>query len=232
MTVQDAIKLAATVLTSIGGAGLIIFSLSNWLGKVWANRLMVRESAEYERELKKLEAQYERELKKLEAQLTQKNQITLEAERAKYSLTLEELKAQLVKSNEEELSKLKSNIDIQRHTTLQEYQDKLSIYRMVGEIVAEVLANLSNVSTGQPLPEIQHDAFYRSYLKAYGYMAMLAPQPVMDSFDRLADCLLELVSGEATYDWERIRELVLDVLNQIRIDIGIDKSSIKYEGRL
>jgi hypothetical protein len=38
----------------VGGAGAIIFGLANWLGKVWADRLMQRETAAHSRELEKL----------------------------------------------------------------------------------------------------------------------------------------------------------------------------------
>lgn len=50
----ETFKLITALLGSIGGAGIIILVLSNWLGKVWANRLMQRERAEYEKELEKL----------------------------------------------------------------------------------------------------------------------------------------------------------------------------------
>jgi len=44
------------IITATGGAGLIILGLSNWLGKVWANRIMDAEKAKYHNELETLRA--------------------------------------------------------------------------------------------------------------------------------------------------------------------------------
>lgn len=40
------IELAGAILFSIGSAGAILFALSSWLGKVWANRLLEKERNE------------------------------------------------------------------------------------------------------------------------------------------------------------------------------------------
>jgi hypothetical protein len=37
---------AVAILASVGGAGVVLFGLSSWLGKVWASRIMEREKAE------------------------------------------------------------------------------------------------------------------------------------------------------------------------------------------
>ncbi|MHB1495516.1 hypothetical protein [Acidithiobacillus sp.] len=39
-------ELAGTILFSIGSAGAILFALSSWLGKVWANRILEHERNE------------------------------------------------------------------------------------------------------------------------------------------------------------------------------------------
>lgn len=41
---------------SLGGGALIVLALSNWLGKVWANRLMASETARHSQELERLRA--------------------------------------------------------------------------------------------------------------------------------------------------------------------------------
>jgi len=46
----------AAIITATGGAGFIILCLSNWLGKVWANRIMDAEKAKYQNELETLRA--------------------------------------------------------------------------------------------------------------------------------------------------------------------------------
>ena len=54
MTIQDYISIAAITLTSLGGGGVIVFALSNWLGKVWANKLMLSEKQKHAKELEEL----------------------------------------------------------------------------------------------------------------------------------------------------------------------------------
>ncbi|HCM1039124.1 TPA: hypothetical protein N2810_004642 [Vibrio parahaemolyticus] len=51
---DEYIKIGATIIAALGGSGAIILGLSNYLGKIWANRLMVKEKAGHDRELEKL----------------------------------------------------------------------------------------------------------------------------------------------------------------------------------
>jgi hypothetical protein len=42
-SVTDVFAVAAAVIASLGGGGLLIFAMSSWLGRVWATRIMERE---------------------------------------------------------------------------------------------------------------------------------------------------------------------------------------------
>jgi len=57
MTIEDIFKVAAAVIISTGGAGAILFGLSSWLGKVWANRILENEKAKHRVELEEFKAQ-------------------------------------------------------------------------------------------------------------------------------------------------------------------------------
>jgi len=54
MSAHELFELSGAVLASLGGGAAIIFGFSSWLGKVWANRLMTKEKAEYAQELESL----------------------------------------------------------------------------------------------------------------------------------------------------------------------------------
>ena len=54
MELKEVLELSGVILGSLGGAAVIIFGFSIWLGKVWANRLMTKEKAEYAQELESL----------------------------------------------------------------------------------------------------------------------------------------------------------------------------------
>lgn len=51
---KDIIQVASVMLFSLGTGGAIVFALSSWLGKVWANRLMAAETAKHSQDLERL----------------------------------------------------------------------------------------------------------------------------------------------------------------------------------
>jgi len=57
---KEVIQTALAILGSVGIGGAIVAALSSWLGKVWAERLMAKESAKYREELERLTKQLER----------------------------------------------------------------------------------------------------------------------------------------------------------------------------
>jgi len=40
MTVKDTLEIGASVVASLGGGGAIVFGLSNYFGKIWADRAL------------------------------------------------------------------------------------------------------------------------------------------------------------------------------------------------
>lgn len=51
METVDIIKIGTSILTSLGGASLIILAFSSWLGKIWANRILEAEKNKFSAEL-------------------------------------------------------------------------------------------------------------------------------------------------------------------------------------
>jgi hypothetical protein len=196
MTFSDIFKLAASILVSTGIASVIIFGMSNWLGKVWANRILEREKNKFRQEL-------------------------------------EELRVKLKHESEEKLSTLECELGIFREKFLKTHQDKLQIYRLIVDIVSSFLGNFQAYMVGKfprEEAEIQVLVFNKERLKAYGYLSMLAPQKVMDSYDSLVDELLNMLDGKP-YDWPSIRDLSLKMANAIREDLGVDSAPISYRGK-
>ncbi len=197
MSLVESINVALAVIFSIGGGGVIVFSLANWLGKVWADRLMQRE-------------------------------------RAEHSENLEQLRAQLKHDSDLQLGEIKNNLEIYKEKHLKGHADKLATYRLVVDVVVELLGELDQMKiTGRPPADAaaRWDRFNRSRMRAYGYLAMLAPQTVMDTHDALMDHLFEVASGHKDYVWPDVRNLAINLLNEIRRDIDIGPTSIEYRGR-
>lgn len=132
-----------------------------------------------------------------------------------------------------DLDRFRSDLKIEVAKRVGVHQDKLVIYRAVTDTVVELLADLNAAYQGER-DSAEVKAFAATFdlrrMKLYGYLGMVAPQEVMNSHDAVMDHLLAVVHGEQAYDWEPIRELVLDHLNAIRVDLAIDKSPIAYHG--
>ena len=79
MNTEQAFEIAQAVLVSVGGASFILFVLSNWLGKVWANRLMTEERAKHESDLAELKAKLQKEAEHSNHLLMQKISLYKEA---------------------------------------------------------------------------------------------------------------------------------------------------------
>lgn len=43
MSWQDILKIIATAIASVGGAGAIVWALSSFFGKIWANKLLEKQ---------------------------------------------------------------------------------------------------------------------------------------------------------------------------------------------
>jgi cell division protein FtsB len=198
MDALEILKVGMAIIGSSGLAGMVIFGLSNWLGKLWANRLMENEKAAHQRELEKL-------------------------------------RAELQQANEKDVSKLKSELEIYKEKHLKGHEDKITIYRMVADTVAEILGDFDRLSYEQkPLNQNPDgfDKFNRNRMKVYGYISMFAPQEVMDALDQLFDHLLLVAYGREQYEWSGIRSLALNLLNEVRKDIGFNPTPIEYRGNL
>lgn len=54
-----AFEIAQAVLISLGGGGLIVLVLSSWIGKIWAQRILLGEKQEYEKQLTEFKSKLE-----------------------------------------------------------------------------------------------------------------------------------------------------------------------------
>ncbi len=65
-TISD---LIAKIVLYLGGGAVIVFALSSWLGKVWANRILEKDKVKYKKEFEKIKNVYDQELEKYKDQL-------------------------------------------------------------------------------------------------------------------------------------------------------------------
>ncbi|EHU9469880.1 hypothetical protein ACTNIH_004742 [Vibrio parahaemolyticus] len=134
-----------------------------------------------------------------------------------------------------ELETTKRELDLAKDKLLSTHNDKVAIYRMVIDTVAEILSTFDawherEISAKESQQAFQ--SFNRNRIKLYGYIGMLAPQNVMDAQDRLIDHLLLVHHQNAPYDWREVRKLAIALINEVRKDMGIDTNPISYNGVL
>lgn len=133
------------------------------------------------------------------------------------------------------LEETKRELDVLKEKTLRFQNDKILAYREITEIIAKLLAIMDAENgriVGWDTDKGPVHEFNEQRLKLYGYLAMLAPQAVMDAQDDLVDHLLLTASGDVDYKWSEVREKVLFLLNAVREDIGLAAGSIVYKGKL
>lgn len=198
MDITGAFRVATAVIVALGGGGAIVLALSNYIGKIWADRLMERDRYEHAKELAKLRADLA----------------------AEHSRSLEELRATM-------------SMDITKR--LGAHQDKVVLYRSVADIVLDMVIQLhvaqrENRLPADPASQVVLD-FERKRLHAYAYLAMFAPQAVMDRYDAIIDHLLAVLGAETPFNFATVRELGLNMINEARTDLGIDPSPIEYRGQ-
>ncbi len=63
----NAFELAFAIITGLGGGGAIVFALSSWLGKVWANRILEKEKSEHAKEIEHYKSELKKELQRINA---------------------------------------------------------------------------------------------------------------------------------------------------------------------
>lgn len=134
-----------------------------------------------------------------------------------------------------QLESTKRELDVVMQTTLRFQNDKILTYRIVIDMVARLLAALDAHQSGrlvEPAAGARFDEFNEQRIRVYGYLAMLAPQSVMDAQDSLVDHLIRVGNGSLAYEWAEVREKALLMLNAVREDIGIGKDPITYNGEL
>lgn len=156
----------------------------------------------------------------------------MEKDKLEHALELEKLSSELKRKSDEQLASVTHELEILKSAHIQEHTDKLTIYRTAIEMVSTLLAKLELIVLGKrpALNPSELELFENERLRIYGYLGMLAPQEVMDANDNLMDLLLSVMHDKRQTDWLTVRGRALDLINAMRRDIGLDKTSIQYNG--
>lgn len=67
MNWQTVLEIVAAAIASVGGAGAIVWALSSFFGKMWANKLLEKQKAEYQKDIEQYKSALSRELENVKA---------------------------------------------------------------------------------------------------------------------------------------------------------------------
>lgn len=157
----------------------------------------------------------------------------LSNESAAHQQRLKELESNLRHQVDTQLARLQSELGTLKEKTLKAHADKIACYSFAIDGASKLLADLSATSTGvRGAPTFQDSfaEFDRSRIRAYGHMALVAPQSVLDAYDALVGYFLDVNEGRQQANWAKARELALAWINAARMDIGVDPSPVSYRG--
>jgi len=150
-----------------------------------------------------------------------------------YDLQIARVQAELIKENNEVHSRLLHELDIIRNKEISGHKDKIMIYRLAVDIFADLYVGLQQAVRNQTFNAELIDKYNYGWVKCYGYLSMLAPQEVMDSFDQLNDYILNIINGRSPIQpWPVTRQYALNFLNSVRKDISLAQSPVEYRGEL
>ncbi len=169
----SAFEIAQAILLSIGGGAVIVFTLSSYLAKIWAQRILQNEKTKHDKDI----AQF-------------KNQL-------------------------EELARVHSV----------NYLQKIDLYKLVSNPIVELVSLISK----DGLTADHYFEFDRQRLHITAQLALFAPQSVFESFNEMIDYIYNSLD-DTSYEFPIFREKILNLLSEMRKDIGIYKDSVIYRG--
>ena len=75
MDIGKITTIVLAVIGALGGASAIVGGLAAWLGKIWADKLLLKESIKYQKEIEEFKNRYTTELEYLRAGITEKQDL-------------------------------------------------------------------------------------------------------------------------------------------------------------
>lgn len=146
----------------------------------------------------------------------------LEHDRNRYAAEIEQLRTTLQLEAQREIEKMRQELNTAGAKDLMTFKDKVDLYRVV-------TVPLIDLVTAAILDATAINQFNRQRLIVHAQLGLFAPQAVLDAYDRLIDHLFEVMEGNEPYEWPPVREMSFDLLNAIRMDLGIAEE-VSYRG--
>lgn len=127
--------------------------------------------------------------------------------------------------------KFRNDREIKNQKHLRGFEDKLEIYRLVIDLIADFLSDfVISLQTGTPLPAEKVIAFDKMRMRTFGYLCIYAEQESIDAHESLIEYIYEVLEGANTGEWPEVRRRALRLLNSFRIDYNSLLPAASYNG--
>lgn len=127
--------------------------------------------------------------------------------------------------------KLRNDREVQNQKNLRGFEDKLAIYRLVIDLIADFLCDFfTSLETGVALPKEKLADFDKMRMRTFGYLCIYAEQESIDAHEHLIDYIYEVYEGKKNGEWPEVRDRALRLLNSFRIDYDPKLIPASYNG--
>lgn len=127
--------------------------------------------------------------------------------------------------------KYRNDREIEKYKKQTSFQDKLAIYRMIIDLMADFLNDLDlYLVHGKPIPEQKIYLFNNMRMRTFGYLCIYANQKSIDAHERLIEYIYEVLEGQSKGEWPEVRERAMALLNSFRSDYDAALPDATYNG--
>ena len=109
--------------------------------------------------------------------------------------------------------------EISNKKNMREFQDKLAIYRMIIDLIADFLNDVAiYIENGTPISQEKLYNFNNLRMRTFGYLCIYADQKAIDAHEDLIEYIYEVLEEKRKGEWSEVRGRVLNLLNAFRVD--------------
>jgi len=121
--------------------------------------------------------------------------------------------------------------EIANQKNMKGFQDKLAIYRMIIDLIADFLNDLNiYIVDGTAIPKEKLYNFNNLRMRTFGYLCIYADQEAIDAHEDLIEYVYEVLEGSIKGEWPEVRKRALRLLNAFRMDYDENLIPATYNG--
>jgi hypothetical protein len=127
--------------------------------------------------------------------------------------------------------KQRNEREVANQKNMRGFQDKLAIYRMIIDLIAEFLNDIAiYIENGTPISQEKIYHFNNLRMRTFGYLCIYADQEAIDAHEALIEYIYEVLEGSVEGEWAEVRNRAVRLLNSFRLDYDANLIPAEYNG--